>query len=63
METKKCKGWDNYGSGWHIDHIRPCSSFDLSDEEQQRACFHHSNLQPLWVKDNLEKGSKWEGDL
>ncbi len=50
--------WENYGS-WHIDHIRPCDSFDLTDPEQQRACFNWKNLQPLWARENLVKGSKW----
>ena len=53
--------WDNYGrNGWHIDHIRPCASFDLSDPYQQRQCFHYSNLQPLWEADNIRKGAKWQ---
>ncbi len=52
--------WENFGFyGWHIDHIRPCSSFDLRDPEQQRACFHFSNLQPLWARENLTKHAKW----
>lgn len=52
--------WGNYGyRGWHIDHRRPCSSFDLTDPEQQRACFHYSNLQPLWRVENQSKGAKW----
>ncbi len=56
--------WDNYGiNGWHIDHIRPCASFDLRDVEQQKECFHHSNYQPLWAKDNLAKSSWWNGVL
>jgi len=51
--------WDNYGlHGWHIDHIMPCASFDLSDPEQQRECFHYTNLQPLWAEDNLKKSDK-----
>jgi hypothetical protein len=51
--------WENYGKkGWHIDHIKPCASFNLMDPEQQKACFHWSNCQPLWARDNMRKGSR-----
>jgi flagellar hook protein FlgE len=51
--------WDNYGKkGWHIDHILPCASFDLTDPEQQKRCFHYTNLQPLWAEDNYKKRDK-----
>jgi hypothetical protein len=49
--------WDNYGE-WHIDHIMPCSKFDLSDVAQQKECFNYTNLQPLWARDNLRKGDR-----
>lgn len=52
LESKFTKNmtWENKGKyGWHIDHIRPCSSFDLSSLEQQKLCFHYSNMQPLWA--------------
>jgi hypothetical protein len=49
--------WDNRLQ-WHIDHIIPCDSFDLSDPDQQKLCFHYTNLQPLWAVDNLKKSSK-----
>jgi hypothetical protein len=53
--------WDNYGQfGWHIDHIKPCYAFDLRIEDQQKLCFHYTNLRPLWWKDNLEKSKKYE---
>ena len=54
--------WANHGRyGWHVDHIRPCASFDFSRKEDQLECFNHKNLQALWAKDNLKKGAKWGG--
>lgn len=48
--------WENYGRfGWHVDHIKSCAKFDLSDPAQQKECFHYTNLQPLWWQDNLLK--------
>lgn len=49
--------WGNYGE-WHIDHIRPCASFDLRSPEEQKICFHYSNLQPLWAHENQVKWAK-----
>lgn len=49
--------WENYGE-WHIDHVKPISSFDLTKEDEVKAAFHYSNTQPLWKLDNLRKGSK-----
>ena len=55
--------WANHGLyGWHIDHIRPCASFNLKNEEELLACFNYKNMQALWAKDNLSKSSKWEPD-
>jgi hypothetical protein len=44
---------------WHIDHIIPCAAFDLTDPQQQKACFNYKNLQPLWATENLKKGSRY----
>lgn len=48
--------WDNYGDGWHADHIIPLSYFDLTDKGQFKEASHYTNLQPLWAEDNIEKG-------
>ncbi|MEK6879734.1 MAG: hypothetical protein AABY22_09015 [Nanoarchaeota archaeon] len=56
--------WENYGRAkigekrWHMDHIMPCSKFNLTNPEQQKKCFHYTNLQPLWWQDNLKKSNK-----
>lgn len=62
LESQFTEGmtWENHGlHGWHIDHIKPCASFDLTLDEEQRKCFHYSNLQPLWAEDNLRKSDNY----
>lgn len=58
-QFKKGMTWDNYSLyGWHIDHIKPVASFDLSKPKEQRKAFHYTNLQPLWAEENYSKGNK-----
>tara|TARA_R110002110_G_scaffold397819_1_gene613180 strand:- start:310 stop:885 length:576 start_codon:yes stop_codon:yes gene_type:complete len=61
LESQFTEGMTRQNRGrWHIDHIIPCAAFDLTDPEQQRKCFHWSNLQPLWALENISKGAKYE---
>ena len=53
--------WENWDrKGWHLDHIRPCSSFNLSEEKQQYVCFNWRNLRPLWWDKNINKKDKYD---
>lgn len=62
MEDKFKEGmtWDNYGSKWVVDHVKPCALFDFTKDEDKINGFHYTNLQPLWPPENLEKGAKYE---
>jgi len=56
LESKFKDGmsFKNYGQ-WQIDHIKPLSSFDLTNSEEFFKAANYSNIQPLWVEDHLEK--------
>lgn len=61
LESKFQEGmtWENWNmTGWHVDHIIPLVSFDLTDREQFLKACHYSNLQPLWAADNFKKNRK-----
>ena len=45
--------------GFHLDHIKPISKFNLDDEEEIKKCCHYTNIQPLLAVDNLTKNNKW----
>lgn len=60
LESKFYGGmtWESFGQGhgtFQIDHIIPVGLFNLNDPEQQRKCFHYTNLQPLWYDDHRKK--------
>lgn len=50
--------WDNHGIFWEVDHIKPCAAFDLTNLEEQKQCFHYTNLQPLSKSNNRKKSKK-----
>ena len=56
----KFKPWmtrENYGL-WHVDHKIACAKFNLTCPEQQRICFHYTNLQPMEAIENMRKGAR-----
>lgn len=49
---------ENHGKIWHIDHVVPCSVFDLSKNEEVKKCFHWTNMKPMLAKENIQKNNK-----
>lgn len=61
LENKFQEGmsWDNWTyNGWHIDHINPLDSFDMTNEDDLKIVCHYTNLQPMWGDENIRKGNK-----
>lgn len=52
--------WNNYGE-WHIDHIKPISSFDKTTPIS--TINELSNLQPLWATTREINGVIYEGNI
>ena len=52
--------WDNYGSYWHVDHIKPKSLFkyETAEDPEFKKCWALENLQPLEKIANIKKGNK-----
>ncbi len=58
LETRFESGmsWENHGE-WHIDHVIPLASVDLTNPKELARVCHYSNLQPLWADENIRKGA------
>ena len=64
INFKSDMNWDNHGTLWHIDHIKPLCKFNFvlpdgtPDYEQIRLANSLANLKPLYVQENLSKGGR-----
>jgi hypothetical protein len=55
QQFKPEMNWENHGEIWEIDHIKACSHFDLTKPEEQKQCFHYTNLQPLFKTTEISR--------
>ena len=58
FQFEKGMTFDNYGSEWHMDHVKPCASFDLTKENDLKECMNWKNIRPCWGKENISKSDK-----
>jgi len=56
FQFKDGMSWETMGK-WHIDHVKPCESFDLTNEKESNECFNWKNLRPCWAEENQKKSS------
>lgn len=61
-QFKRGMTWENRRE-WHIDHIRPCASFEFLEKSDALICFNWKNLRPVFASVNARKGAKWRGEL
>jgi hypothetical protein len=59
----KNMSWSNRKNNWHIDHIMPCASYDLSKQEEIYKCYNCTNLRPLYKTENIKKSNKVDLEL
>ena len=54
--------WDNYGSYWEVDHIKPKSLFhyEKPESEEFKKCWALNNLQPLEKTANRKKHNNFK---
>lgn len=55
--------WENHGKYWHLDHIKPCASFDLTLQEEIYKCYNWTNYRPCEKTTNIIKSNKIDIEL
>lgn len=62
FQFEEWMNWENYGQ-WELDHVLPCSMFDLSKKSEQEKCFHWSNIRPLKKESNNSKSNILDDEI
>jgi hypothetical protein len=60
---KEEMSWLNYGKLWNLDHIKPCSSFKLENDDELKKCFKWKNTAPVYCQDNYKKFKNIDIDM
>ena len=55
--------YKNYGSFWDVDHVKPCSLFNLTNENHKRLMNHFSNLQLLEKCENIKQSNTYNDGI
>lgn len=63
QQFKSEMNWDNQGKVWELDHQEACANFDLSNIEEQKKCFHHTNLKPLFKTTEIAKNHGYLNEI
>ena len=63
FQFDKNMNWTNYGSSWHVVHVKPCSLFDLTNDNDRRLMNHFFNLQLLEKYENITKSNKYNDEI
>jgi len=50
--------WNNYGPYWELDEIIPCYAWNMTNQIEQKACFHYLNSRPLEKESNRRRPKK-----
>jgi hypothetical protein len=58
FQFDKKMNWENYGTYWSLDHVKPCSSFDFENKEEIENCYNWKNLRPCTIQENSSKRNK-----
>jgi len=62
LEESKDFNFSNHGDLWHLDHVIPIATFDLSIQDNHFIAFNWRNIMPYAGKENMHKKDKIDTD-
>ena len=57
------RNWGNYGNYFHLDNVKPCSLFNIEDDNDRRLMNHGRNLSLLEKYENMTKSNKYNDEI
>jgi len=55
--------WENYGTYWVLDHVKPLALFNLNNKKERLESMHWTNIRPFGKIDNIIKSDKYSSKI